>query len=222
MIDSWRHGLAQPPDVAVLPTVDPEPDGHQLGAPEGARGGGEADPRAAEPCHPGCSTTPLANLCGPANSSLTHSTLSSENGSRTVPSWVLNNSISKPVRSSQQLTNALNIIQREWLKVPSQDTDPHTVEDDMEAFEDYSKNLLQKVVNLANVNVHRLWWWWWSVVERCSPSFTVLGNTAVHYAISHSNFDVVSMPLLSLAQIPDPVWCSTSSSLVTSTSRPAM
>ncbi|MPC70977.1 KN motif and ankyrin repeat domain-containing protein 1 [Portunus trituberculatus] len=70
----------------------------------------------------------------------------------------------------------------------------------MEAFEDYSKNLLQKVVNLANVN----------------------GNTAVHYAISHSNFDVVSMPLLSLAQIPDPVWCSTSSSLVTSTSRPAM
>lgn len=30
---------------------------------------------------------------------------------------VLNDSIGKPVRSGQQLTNALNIIQREWLKV---------------------------------------------------------------------------------------------------------
>ncbi|MPC43068.1 KN motif and ankyrin repeat domain-containing protein 1 [Portunus trituberculatus] len=87
---------------------------------------------------------------------------------------VLNDSIGKPVRSGQQLTNALNIVQREWLKVSSQkDADPHAVEDYMDAFEDYSKNLLQKVVNLADVN----------------------GNTAMHYAVSHGNFDVVSVLL---------------------------
>lgn len=33
------------------------------------------------------------------------------------------------------------------------DADPHAVEDYMDAFEDYSKNLLQRVVNLADVNV---------------------------------------------------------------------
>lgn len=87
---------------------------------------------------------------------------------------VLNDSIGKPVRSGQQLTNALNIVQREWLKISSQkDADPHAVEDYMDAFEEYSKNLLQKVVNLADVN----------------------GNTAMHYAVSHGNFDVVSVLL---------------------------
>ena len=35
---------------------------------------------------------------------------------------VLNDSIGKPVRSGQQLTNALNIVQREWLKVRLQET----------------------------------------------------------------------------------------------------
>lgn len=87
---------------------------------------------------------------------------------------VVNDSIGKPVRSGQQLTNAVNIIQREWFKLSSQkDADPHAVEDYMDVFEDYSKALLQRVVNLADVN----------------------GNTAMHYAVSHGNFDVVSVLL---------------------------
>ncbi|KAK8751734.1 hypothetical protein OTU49_010004, partial [Cherax quadricarinatus] len=87
---------------------------------------------------------------------------------------VVNDSIGKPVRSGQQLTNALNIIQREWFKVSSQkDADPHAVEDYMDVFEEYSKGLLQRVVNLSDVN----------------------GNTAMHYAVSHGNFDVVSVLL---------------------------
>lgn len=42
-----------------------------------------------------------------------------------------------------------------WLpQVSSQkDADPHAVEDYMDAFEEFSKNLLQRVVNLADVNV---------------------------------------------------------------------
>ncbi|XP_069165751.1 KN motif and ankyrin repeat domain-containing protein 1 isoform X7 [Procambarus clarkii] len=87
---------------------------------------------------------------------------------------VVNDSIGKPVRSGQQLTNALNIIQREWFKVSSQkEADPHAVEDYMDVFEEYSKGLLQRVVNLSDVN----------------------GNTAMHYAVSHGNFDVVSILL---------------------------
>lgn len=87
---------------------------------------------------------------------------------------VVNDSIGKPVRSGQQLTNAVNIIQREWFKVSSQkDANPHAVEDYMDVFEDYSKALLQRVVNLSDVN----------------------GNTAMHYAVSHGNFDVVSILL---------------------------
>ncbi|KAK4324357.1 hypothetical protein Pmani_004984 [Petrolisthes manimaculis] len=87
---------------------------------------------------------------------------------------VLNDSLGKSVRSGQQLTNALNIIQREWLKISSgKDADPHAVEDYMDVFEDYSKALLQRVVNLSDVN----------------------GNTAMHYAVSHGNFDVVSVLL---------------------------
>ncbi|CAL4064705.1 unnamed protein product, partial [Meganyctiphanes norvegica] len=87
---------------------------------------------------------------------------------------VLNDAIGKPARSGQQLTNALNIVQREWLKVSSQkDANPHVVEDYMDVFEDFSKQLLQRVVNLSDVN----------------------GNTAMHYAVSHGNFDVVSILL---------------------------
>ena len=88
---------------------------------------------------------------------------------------VLNDSIGKPVRSGQQLTNALNIIQRDWFKVSSQvDANPHYVEDFLDIFEmQYSRGLLHRVVNLADVN----------------------GNTAMHYAVSHGNYDVVSLLL---------------------------
>ncbi|XP_050711972.1 uncharacterized protein LOC126996022 isoform X5 [Eriocheir sinensis] len=128
----------------------------------------------------GASLSLLSQLGGASTSSV-FTTASEVSRKKAVPSRemkaalkVLNDSIGKPVRSGQQLTNALNIIQREWLKVSSQkDADPHAVEDYMDAFEEFSKNLLQRVVNLADVN----------------------GNTAMHYAVSHGNFDVVSVLL---------------------------
>lgn len=55
----------------------------------------------------------------------------------------------------------------------SQKSNPASVEAYLDCFEKYSKNLLNKVVNLMDEN----------------------GNTAMHYAISHSNFDVVSVLL---------------------------
>ena len=88
---------------------------------------------------------------------------------------VLNDSIGKPVRSGQQLSNALNIIQRDWFRVSSQNnSDPHRVEDYLDIFEmQYSRGLLHRVVNLTDAN----------------------GNTAMHYAVSHGNYDVVSLLL---------------------------
>jgi ankyrin repeat protein len=53
------------------------------------------------------------------------------------------------------------------------DSDPHTVEDYIDCFETISKHLLNRVVNLDDKS----------------------GNTAIHYAISHNNFDIVSVLL---------------------------
>ena len=50
---------------------------------------------------------------------------------------------------------------------------PKVVEDYLDFFEDMSKELLEQVVNLADVN----------------------GNTALHYSVSHGNFNVVSILL---------------------------
>merc|ERR1719266_574917 len=88
---------------------------------------------------------------------------------------VLNDSLSRGTsRSSAQITNAVNIIQQEWFKTSStKQSIPRIVEDYLEAIEEMSKELLDQVVNLADVN----------------------GNTALHYSVSHGNFDVVSILL---------------------------
>lgn len=52
-------------------------------------------------------------------------------------------------------------------------SDPHIVEDYIDSFEKISKHLLNRVVNLDDQS----------------------GNTAIHYAISHNNFDIVSVLL---------------------------
>ena len=72
------------------------------------------------------------------------------------------------------MTNAVNIVQQEWFKVSStKQSNPLDVEDYLDAIEDSSKDLLDRVVNLMDVN----------------------GNTALHYSVSHGNFDVVSVLL---------------------------
>lgn len=69
---------------------------------------------------------------------------------------------------------SLSIIEKEWFKIAAEQiSDPHAVEDYLDCFETFSKHLLNRVVNLADTS----------------------GNTAMHYAISHSNFDIVSVLL---------------------------
>ncbi len=68
----------------------------------------------------------------------------------------------------------MSIIEKEWFKVAAdKDSDPHIVEDYIDCFETFSKHLLNRVVNLDDLS----------------------GNTAIHYAISHCNFDIVSVLL---------------------------
>ena len=104
-----------------------------------------------------------------------------ENRSKVEPSKemraalkVVNDSLGRSTRGNAQVTNAINIIQQEWFKISStKQSNPLDVEDYLDAIEDISKELLNRVVNLTDVN----------------------GNTALHYSVSHGNFDVVSILL---------------------------
>lgn len=89
---------------------------------------------------------------------------------------VLNDSLKKsPSRNiSHQLKNAANIIQQEWFKISSTSSaNPLDVEDYLDCFEVCSSTLLEYIVNMTDTS----------------------GNTAMHYAVSHGNFDVVSILL---------------------------
>jgi len=90
---------------------------------------------------------------------------------------VLNDSLKKsPSRNiSYQLKNATtNIIQQEWFKISSKpNANPLDVEDYLDCFEVCSSTLLEYIVNMTDTS----------------------GNTAMHYAVSHGNFDVVSILL---------------------------
>uniref|UniRef100_A0A1A9WGR7 ANK_REP_REGION domain-containing protein n=1 Tax=Glossina brevipalpis TaxID=37001 RepID=A0A1A9WGR7_9MUSC len=91
---------------------------------------------------------------------------------------VINNSLlkklgSKPI-SSLSLKSQKTTIQQEWFCISSaEQANPHEVEDYLDCFEEMSVSLLEHCVNMVDVN----------------------GNTAMHYAVSHGNFDVVSILL---------------------------
>ncbi|XP_067130342.1 KN motif and ankyrin repeat domain-containing protein 2-like [Centruroides vittatus] len=86
---------------------------------------------------------------------------------------VLNESLVSPQKGTELASN-MEVIQKEWFQISScKDSDPHVVEDYLDAFEEISKHLLHRIVNLTDAN----------------------GNTAMHYAVSHGNFDVVSVLL---------------------------
>ncbi|KAF4523385.1 hypothetical protein B566_EDAN013467 [Ephemera danica] len=89
---------------------------------------------------------------------------------------VLSDSLKKsPQREiPHQLKNAVNIIQQEWFRISSTATaNPLDVEDYLDCFEAISGQLLEHIVNMSDNS----------------------GNTAMHYAVSHGNFDVVSILL---------------------------
>nr|CAG4634617.1 EOG090X014D [Alona affinis] len=88
---------------------------------------------------------------------------------------VLNDSIHRPQRgSSKMLVSAIDIVRREWIQISStKEADAHRVEDYMDYIETLSMALLERVANLSDNN----------------------GNTALHYAVSHSQWDIVSLLL---------------------------
>lgn len=88
---------------------------------------------------------------------------------------VVNDSLNKyPNGLPRHLKNASNIIQQEWFKISSTaSANPLDVEDYLDSFEEVSSTLLEYIVNMVDNN----------------------GNTAMHYAVSHGNFDVVSILL---------------------------
>ncbi|KAL3289566.1 hypothetical protein HHI36_022982 [Cryptolaemus montrouzieri] len=86
---------------------------------------------------------------------------------------VLNDSLLKQTKLPKS-HKAIDIIQQEWFKISGLiSANPLDVEDYLDAFEDMSSMLLDYIVNMTDTS----------------------GNTAMHYAVSHGNFDVVSILL---------------------------
>ncbi|XP_060702138.1 KN motif and ankyrin repeat domain-containing protein 1-like [Hemiscyllium ocellatum] len=78
-----------------------------------------------------------------------------------------------PVKS-KEVMSSLNAIQQEWFRVSSQKSaSPQAVADYLMAFAEMSPAILKHVVNLSDGN----------------------GNTALHYCVSHSNFQIVKLLL---------------------------
>lgn len=88
---------------------------------------------------------------------------------------VLNDHLQKsPEPNEEEIRTAREVASCEWFRISSTDTAiSDNVEDYLDYFEEQSWELLTYMVNLADKN----------------------GNTAMHYAVSHGNFDVVSILL---------------------------
>lgn len=91
---------------------------------------------------------------------------------------VINDSLTlKPQHQHRTETNlkmANLVVQKEWFCISStNESDALDVEDYLDCFENFSTELLDYMVNLKDAN----------------------GNTSMHYAVSHGNFDIVSVLL---------------------------
>ncbi|KAM9099139.1 KN motif and ankyrin repeat domain-containing protein 1 isoform 2-T2 [Sarcophilus harrisii] len=88
---------------------------------------------------------------------------------------LLKNNINDPkALTSKDMRFCLNTIQHEWFRVSSQKAAiPDMVGDYIAAFEEVSPEVLQYIINMADGN----------------------GNTALHYSVSHSNFEIVKLLL---------------------------
>ncbi|CAI9725380.1 GPI-anchored adhesin PGA55 isoform X2 [Octopus vulgaris] len=75
---------------------------------------------------------------------------------------------------TKELNSCLDQIRQEWFKVSSHKlSNPHQVEDYLSSFNEIDKKLLKYIVNLLDSN----------------------GNCSIHYSVSHSNFEIVSLLL---------------------------
>ncbi|XP_048359123.1 KN motif and ankyrin repeat domain-containing protein 1 isoform X2 [Sphaerodactylus townsendi] len=88
---------------------------------------------------------------------------------------LLKSSIDDPkAMASKEMRFSLNTIQHEWFRVSSQKSAvPAMVGDYITAIEEVSPAVLRHVINMADGN----------------------GNTALHYSVSHSNFEIVKLLL---------------------------
>ncbi|XP_039744275.1 KN motif and ankyrin repeat domain-containing protein 1 isoform X2 [Pteropus medius] len=88
---------------------------------------------------------------------------------------LLKNNINDPkALSSKDMRFCLNTLQHEWFRVSSQKSAiPAMVGDYIAAFEAISPDVLRHIINMADGN----------------------GNTALHYSVSHSNFEIVKLLL---------------------------
>ncbi|XP_006881387.1 PREDICTED: KN motif and ankyrin repeat domain-containing protein 1 [Elephantulus edwardii] len=88
---------------------------------------------------------------------------------------LLKNNINDPkALTSKDMRFCLNTLQHEWFRVSSQKSAvPAMVGDYIAAFEAISPDVLRHIINMADGN----------------------GNTALHYSVSHSNFEVVRLLL---------------------------
>ncbi|XP_034503326.1 KN motif and ankyrin repeat domain-containing protein 1 isoform X2 [Ailuropoda melanoleuca] len=88
---------------------------------------------------------------------------------------LLKNNINDPkALTSKDMRFCLNTLQHEWFRVSSQKSaSPAMVGDYIAAFEAISPDVLRHVINMADGN----------------------GNTALHYSVSHSNFEIVKLLL---------------------------
>ncbi|XP_072215400.1 KN motif and ankyrin repeat domain-containing protein 1 isoform X2 [Excalfactoria chinensis] len=88
---------------------------------------------------------------------------------------LLKNNIDDPkALTNKDVRFCLNTIQHEWFRVSSQKSAvPEMVGDYINAFEEISPAVLRHIINVADGN----------------------GNTALHYSVSHSNFEIVKLLL---------------------------
>ncbi|XP_033296125.1 KN motif and ankyrin repeat domain-containing protein 1 isoform X5 [Orcinus orca] len=88
---------------------------------------------------------------------------------------LLKNNINDPTAlTSKDMRFCLNTLQHEWFRVSSQKSAiPAMVGDYIAAFEAISPDVLRHIINMADGN----------------------GNTALHYSVSHSNFEIVKLLL---------------------------
>nr|XP_031533012.1 KN motif and ankyrin repeat domain-containing protein 1 isoform X1 [Vicugna pacos]XP_031533013.1 KN motif and ankyrin repeat domain-containing protein 1 isoform X1 [Vicugna pacos] len=88
---------------------------------------------------------------------------------------LLKNNINDPkALTSKDMRFCLNTLQHEWFRVSSQKSAiPAMVGDYIAAFEAISPDVLRHIINMADGN----------------------GNTALHYSVSHSNFEIVKLLL---------------------------
>ncbi|XP_029466687.1 KN motif and ankyrin repeat domain-containing protein 1-like isoform X2 [Rhinatrema bivittatum] len=88
---------------------------------------------------------------------------------------IMKNNLHDPdIQKNTEAVTSINIVQQEWFRVSSQKSShPGPVSDYLAAFAEMSSGVLAYVVNLADAN----------------------GNTALHYSVSHSNFQIVKLLL---------------------------